>query len=381
MRGTRSRAASDTAAAAAAAAAAVRPPPPPPPAASGTARRSSARSPARPRAPPPPPPPPFPLPQAAALAAPSPFESLPDHLFITLLTALPLDVRCRCSALSKRWRALCGAPSLRAHLSFAGVARPSAVTAPVLAALVDATHRELVSLDLGGVPLLPAEVLAALRPRRALPPTQPRGRGGGGRRRAAAAAAPALPPAPLLRSVIGPSRYFLVPEQLLELRSLAPRLSSLSAIATCRAGRMAEALDALPHHGEVLLHNVQPGGPVDGGGDADAPAAIPQLCASLLTCSTIVVLQLVDCFLGDAEAATLAAVLSPTHPSLRSLFLYKNGVRDDGARSLARMLATNSVLRALDLERNRIGPDGQAALHTAVVSRAVPLDLVLDGQR
>ena len=73
--------------------------------------------------------------------------------------------------------------------------------------------------------------------------------------------------------------------------------------------------------------------------------------------------------LASASAAAAAAAAAQ-EPIFRSVNLAGNALRDEGARTMARMLRGNCLITSLDLRSNDIGIEGGAALFEALLDNS-----------
>ena len=81
-------------------------------------------------------------------------------------------------------------------------------------------------------------------------------------------------------------------------------------------------------------------------------------------------------YLGPASAIVIASLIAGNEV-LKTLSLYRNNIRDEGAKELAAALRVNGVLIKLDISKNDIGPEGAKAMASALRVNAVLTDLNL----
>ena len=80
---------------------------------------------------------------------------------------------------------------------------------------------------------------------------------------------------------------------------------------------------------------------------------------------TLTDLRLVGKNVGDDGAKSLAQALQ-TNTTIKNLYLTGNHISDDGAKAFAQALQTNTTLQLLDLHNNQIGDDGAKSLAQAL---------------
>jgi Ran GTPase-activating protein (RanGAP) involved in mRNA processing and transport len=101
------------------------------------------------------------------------------------------------------------------------------------------------------------------------------------------------------------------------------------------------------------------------------------LSKELATNSTLTVLTLTCCNLGDSGSASLAKALLQ-NTTLEQMWLTCNSIGSAGASSLAWALRTNTSLSLLSLSNNRIGDAGAVAIAMALGQKSLREDLWLD---
>jgi len=78
---------------------------------------------------------------------------------------------------------------------------------------------------------------------------------------------------------------------------------------------------------------------------------------------------------GDCKV--VAHLIAAKLPVLTTLILWKNNIRDEGAKAIAEALKVNTVLTVLYLGENNIGDDGAKAIAEALKVNAVKTTVLL----